>query len=240
MVLKERRRFKPIWQEGGYELYLLTWRDSNTYLLCFEGRKLIIDSGPRVERGQLRSLLKRLGVERADGIFLTHTHTDHSANVAWLANSLGCPVFASAQALPKLIQGQCTLKFGATPKARSVVWFVNHLYPAWKRFQPPREVRAARELEVSGWFGEGFRVLETPGHTTECCSLVLGRLAAFVGDTAVKRRRAPGVRQLFYEDLHLLKESWQALYDAGCAHYFSGHGVSLHQEDLAEGIKRLG
>ena len=73
-------------------------RISNAWLLeDDEGRRFLIDTGHRLERPALVRELRRAGV-RGPGdlaaILLTHRHSDHAGNAAWLRERFRCPVVA--------------------------------------------------------------------------------------------------------------------------------------------------
>lgn len=73
-------------------------RISNAWLLTDdEGRRFLVDTGHRVERPALVRELRRRGV-RGKGdlaaVLLTHRHSDHGGNAAWLRDRFRCPVVA--------------------------------------------------------------------------------------------------------------------------------------------------
>jgi len=45
------------------------------------GRFMMVDVGTRSSRRRTIPYLKRLGVKRLDGIFLTHSHADHAGSL---------------------------------------------------------------------------------------------------------------------------------------------------------------
>lgn len=65
---------------------------SNIWLHESEGKRYLIDTGHWIDRPGLRSGFKRRGIDSLDGVILTHRHSDHAANAAWLREKFGCPV----------------------------------------------------------------------------------------------------------------------------------------------------
>lgn len=134
---------------------------SNVWLLEHAGRRLLIDSGHPVERLALRLHLWRAGVRRPgdlDAVVLTHRHSDHAGNAAWLRRTFGCAVACHAEDADELT--------GARRSTRLARW------PAWPhdwllcriedRF-PARTV--VDEVFADGAWRHGLRVFHVPGHT---------------------------------------------------------------------------
>ena len=73
-------------------------RISNAWILVDrQGRRFLVDTGHRLERGGLERGLRRSGV-RGPGdltaLLLTHRHSDHAGNAAWVRERYECPVLA--------------------------------------------------------------------------------------------------------------------------------------------------
>ena len=66
-------------------------------LLAGDGSGFVLDCGGPGPLGDLRKALADGLVTRIEGIFVTHTHNDHSAAVAEAAREFGCPVYAVAE-----------------------------------------------------------------------------------------------------------------------------------------------
>jgi glyoxylase-like metal-dependent hydrolase (beta-lactamase superfamily II) len=66
-------------------------------LLADDGAGFVLDCGGPGPLADLRKALAAGLVTRIEGIFVTHTHNDHSAAVAEAAKEFGCPVYAVAE-----------------------------------------------------------------------------------------------------------------------------------------------
>jgi len=66
-------------------------------LLAGDGSGFVLDCGGPGPLGDLRKALADGLVTRIEGIFVTHTHNDHSAAVAEAAREFDCPVYAVAE-----------------------------------------------------------------------------------------------------------------------------------------------
>ena len=66
-------------------------------LLANDGSGFVLDCGGKRAFEDLKKALANGIMKSVDGIFVTHTHNDHSAAVADAAREFGCPVYAVAE-----------------------------------------------------------------------------------------------------------------------------------------------
>ena len=137
-------------------------RISNAWLLCdTEGRRFLIDSGHRLERGALLRELGRAGVRRAGdlcAVLLTHRHSDHAGNAAWLRERFRCPVVAH-QEDARVLSGDAPTPSLAGSGARhlhGVLCRIEDRFPARSTVDETFDDRAERY---------GFRAILVAGHT---------------------------------------------------------------------------
>jgi glyoxylase-like metal-dependent hydrolase (beta-lactamase superfamily II) len=135
---------------------------ANVWLLHdARGRRFLIDTGHAVERLWLKRSLWQAGV-RGKGdlqaVLLTHRHSDHAGNAAWVRKIFDCPVIChpgdaaflrGENPPPRLARGQ----------ARFYEEVLCHIEDRFPARSPVDETYATIELEL------GFRVWHTPGHT---------------------------------------------------------------------------
>ncbi len=135
---------------------------SNVWLLRDEeDRRFVIDTGFALERPALRRFLHREGVQKAGdlaGILLTHRHSDHAGNAAWMRETFDCPVFCHENDAP-FLTGERT----PPPLQRGIG-------NAWDRFACKMEdtfpaVSPVDETFVCGPWRFGFHVYPAFGHT---------------------------------------------------------------------------
>lgn len=79
---------------------------SNIWLLDDgDGRRFLIDCGHSLERFALKRALWRARIRvngDLDAVLLTHRHSDHAGNAAWLRDRFGCPVICHENDAPIL------------------------------------------------------------------------------------------------------------------------------------------
>jgi glyoxylase-like metal-dependent hydrolase (beta-lactamase superfamily II) len=135
---------------------------SNVWLLEHAGRRLLVDSGHPLERLTLAYHLWRAGVRREgdlDAVILTHRHSDHAGNAAWLRRRFGCVVACHVADAEELS--------GARPLARLARWPsspIDYLLCRVEDRFPARSV--VDEAFPDGAWRFGLRVVHVPGHTS--------------------------------------------------------------------------
>lgn len=155
-------------------------RISNAWVLRDrEGRTFLIDTGHRVERTSLVRSLGRLGVSKPGdltAILLTHRHSDHAGNAAWLRERFRCPVVAHPGDAAVLEERAARPRLAS----RGAMFVHDALCHVEDRF-PART--AVDEAYDAGTFRWGFEVVHVGGHTEGSVLLVHEPSATlFTGD----------------------------------------------------------
>ena len=79
-------------------LYTLASGSSgNALVISMSGAHFLVDAG--ISCRKIRQRLQAVGVPRLDGLFLTHTHSDHVSGLKTLLKTLPLPVYATAETL---------------------------------------------------------------------------------------------------------------------------------------------
>ena len=89
---------------------LASGSSGNALVLSWDGGHILVDAGISCRR--IRQGLQSLGLDLSglDGIFITHTHSDHISGLQTLLKHTDCPVFASAQAGRDLLRRMVLLE----------------------------------------------------------------------------------------------------------------------------------
>ncbi len=137
-------------------------RISNVWLLqTRSGERFVIDSGHPVERLTLRWELWRAGVRGPgdlDAVILTHRHSDHAGNAAWLRRTFDCPVICHEDDAPYLTE-DCPRPIMAEPQVPFWARILCHIEDHFPARVPVDETFA------DGLWKHGLRVFHAPGHT---------------------------------------------------------------------------
>lgn len=135
---------------------------SNVWLMTdAAGRRFLVDTGHPLERYALLAALWRHGVRRKGdltAVLLTHRHSDHAGNAAWLRRKFDAPIACHA-ADADVLTGKVKRHRLARGIARIHEELLCHIED---RF--PAET-LVDEVYADGEWKWGFRMLHVPGHT---------------------------------------------------------------------------
>jgi glyoxylase-like metal-dependent hydrolase (beta-lactamase superfamily II) len=152
-------------------LRLASTKIANIWLLeDSSGRKFLVDSGHPIERPQLLANLWLAGIRMPGdltAVLLTHRHSDHAGNAAWLRKRFGARVICHENDAAAL-SGRSSAPPLVRRDADSVSLFGKQ--KLYERILCAYEDRAPAHCEVDELYDEGawkwgFRVVPVPGHT---------------------------------------------------------------------------
>ncbi len=181
-----------------------TFAGTNTYLVGVSDLA-VIDPGPDHPE-HYETLRAAIGGRKVSGIFITHTHRDHSDLVCRLAEMTGAKVYAEGPHRP----------FRPLRRMESNALDASADYD----FKPDRALADTETVSGSGWTLEA---VHTPGHTANHCAYALkGQGILFSGDHVMGWSTsivAPpdGSMAAYMESLHKLRERGERF-------YLPGHG----------------
>jgi glyoxylase-like metal-dependent hydrolase (beta-lactamase superfamily II) len=183
-------------------------RIANIWLLTDrEGRRFLIDSGHPIERPALLASLWTAGVRMPGdlaAVLLTHRHSDHAGNAAWLRKRFGARVICHENDAAAL-SGRVSAPPLVRKDAEAVSQFGRQRF--YERWLCSYEDHAPAHCEVDELYDEGawkwgFRIVPVPGHTEGSVMLyheptrtLFSGDAILVG-TPLGRLLAPGARLL--------------------------------------------
>lgn len=123
------------------------------------GSRWLIDSGHWSERVQLLAELRRSGYRPSEltGVLLTHRHSDHAGNAAYLQRAYGLKVYAH-RADAEVLDGSVP-RFRLGQKGNALERVLCAFENRW-----PARLRVDRALE-DGEAAAGLEVHHVPGHT---------------------------------------------------------------------------
>ena len=187
-----------------------TFTGTATYIVG-HGEVAVIDPGPD-QSDHLQALLAALAGETVVGIFVTHTHTDHSPLARRLADETQAPVFAfgahgAGRPNPVAIAGE-SLDIGAD-----------------RDFAPDATLAPGQMVHGPGW---SLEAVHTPGHTSNhLCFALEQEKTLFSGDHVM----GWSTTLVSPPDGHMgdYMASLRQLLDRDEQVYWPGHGGAVHQ-----------
>lgn len=177
----------------------------NCHVLVDEhDRAVVIDSGFVGSRKHFENVFARLGLKpsEVEAILLTHGHLDHTANLAWLKEWTGAPVFAHP------LEQQ---HIDGTWPYRGISRVCGWMEAVGRRLVHYQPVQIDRTFSHDEWlpFWGGLRVVHLPGHSAGHCGFWSERnRLLFIGDlAAVWTWRTTLPPPIFNSQPELLKDS---------------------------------
>lgn len=173
-----------------------TDRGSNGYIIVGE-KTIAVDTGNLAGKEAFLEVCEKHGIDpKSIGlIIITHGHEDHFQNANQMREVTGAPILCHEKAAPALREGE---KPHVLPRNEVGMIAFNHgqemermakehpeLAPPMAPIEPVQpDITWSGEYDLKPWGIQG-RVIETPGHSEGCTSVVLDSGAAFVGDLVV-------------------------------------------------------
>lgn len=143
----------------------LTQNGTNTYIIG-KGEVAVIDPGP-AEPAHLAALEAATSGEKITHIFLTHTHKDHSALIAPLAEKTGATICAH----PPISENRGARRQSEAPLDTGFVDF---------SITPHKTLEDGDIIEAESW---ALEAIHTPGHAPDhFCYRLKGEPVLFSGD----------------------------------------------------------
>jgi glyoxylase-like metal-dependent hydrolase (beta-lactamase superfamily II) len=217
---------------------------SNVYLLDGgPGDRWLVDTGHWSERYQLMAELRRTGLRPSElsGVLLTHRHSDHAGNAAYLQREFGIHVYAH-RADAEVLDGSVPrfeLGHKGSLLERALCAFENR----W-----PARLRVNRALE-EGEVVAGLEVHHVPGHTEGSVFYRHPATASLLtGDTLLTARPPLTIVQdivppydAYTVDLGQAHASLDAFHAQGWhyEHVLAGHGRPLVHDARAKVLRAL-
>ncbi|MFZ5475223.1 MAG: MBL fold metallo-hydrolase [Myxococcota bacterium] len=132
---------------------------ANVWLLeTGSGPPFLVDTSHPLERPLLARSLRRAGIDRLAGVLLTHRHSDHAGNAAWLRDRYRCPVVCHPEDTPYL-EGRATPPRLARGVAFAPFELLCRIEDRWPARTPVDDVY------TPGRWRDDWEVFHAPGHT---------------------------------------------------------------------------
>ena len=217
----------------------------NNYLISTEIGYVLIDTAYEGGFKYFTNKLKhfRISPKEIRYVFLTHAHDDHAGFLNEVLDVTDAKVILHPKAIERLKLGQNSFEGGCSSMLAD--FFCQLLALCGKgehKFPPIREEFLPRLITTDS---EEFRslklplkVLETPGHTADHISLLIGD-KLFCGDAAMSC--IPSLKRvtIWIENLQQFKQSWEKILAAAPKTIYPAHGNPFPTSDLEKYLPAL-
>ena len=226
-------------------IYNLGNRIVNNYLISTEIGYILIDTGYEGGFPQFSNKLNKFHIDPKEirYVFLTHAHDDHAGFLNEVLAATDAKVILHPKAIMRLKLGQNSFEGGCSSQLAYLFCQVlalcgkgEHKFPAIREEFLPRLITTDSEEFCA--LKLPFKVLETPGHTADHNSLLIGdRL--FCGDAAMNNFPSLKRVTIWIENLQQFKQSWQTILAAAPQTIYPAHGKPFHTSDLEKYLPEL-
>ncbi|MCP1101272.1 hydroxyacylglutathione hydrolase [Aequitasia blattaphilus] len=227
-----------IYDRNGYQIYRISTIRCKCYLICHEGKSVLIDTATPIERRKITSAIKTYAKGRLDGIFLTHNHGDHAGNAQALSKKYGCRVYVSHLGSLNLLIGRPGIPKGLSPTGRFFERMATSLSKIYdvSLYEPCQNVHIISVDVVKEIIGEEVVVIDTPGHSRDSLSFVVCDDVALVGD--IMGKGIVSMFPIFGEDEEIIIRSWLQLLDTKCQYFAPSHTRIITREMLEKQLEK--
>ena len=214
----------------------------NNYMISSEAGWILIDTG---YAGGFPHFLKQLEKHRIQPreiryIFLTHAHDDHAGFLNEVLATTDAEVILHPKAIQGLKRGQNSFEGGCSSRLAWLFCQVlalfghgDHCYPTIQEKYLDRLIPIDSERFKALRFP--YEVLETPGHTADHVSLLVGD-ALFCGDAAMNGFPSQRRTIIWIENLEQYERSWEVILRANPVKLYPAHGRPFPTADLKKSL----
>ena len=220
------------------QIFNLGSRIVNNYLISTDVGYILIDTGYNGGLKRFTNKLKRQRIFPKDirYVFLTHAHDDHAGFLNEVLAATDAKVILHPKAIERLKKGQNSFEGGCSSQRAYLFCKIlalcgkgEHKFPAIKPEYLPRLITTDSEEFCA--LNLPFEVLETPGHTANHISLLIGD-KLFCGDAAMNNFPSQKRVIIWIENLQQFKQSWQTILAAAPKTIYPAHGKPFPASDL--------
>lgn len=205
---------------------------SNVFLISYNQKNILVDTGPRFMRRWLDKRLTALDVHTIHYLILTHSHFDHAANAKYIREKYGTKVLIHKSEVPFLTSGDNEIPQGTNFFTHALTRSMGKFVARWVKYDPcPADIVVEERFDMLPLGLNGY-IIPTPGHSTGSMSVVVDNEIALVGDAMFGVFNG-SVFPPFAEDVNRMLASWKLLLDTKCHTFLPSHG-SARSRDLLQ------
>lgn len=198
--------------------------DVNCYLIETDTGHVLIDTGLSRRRFVLEKELERAGCERGSLglIVLSHAHTDHAGNCAYLRERYGSEVAMHRGDLGKAERGDMFWRPKGDQSVTMTIATSGLSLIGWGKFDPFVPDVLFDDGQDLSEYGFDARVLHLPGHSPGSVGILSAAGDLFCGDLFTNTRKPD--RNSIVDDIKDMDASVEKLRNQGIRTVYPGHG----------------
>ena len=202
----------------------------NSYLIKTQNGFILIDAGFKKRRAQLEKALEEAGCVHGDLklIVLTHGHSDHLGNVAYIRDKYGSKVAAHRDEERMIESGNMFID-AENSLVVSIVGGLMKLFGLsdFERFTPDIYLEDGQNLSE---YGFPATVIHTPGHSKGSISLLTEDGDLFCGDIYGNDKKPE--KTTIIQDQVTFDESVERIRSLEVHMFYPGHGTPFSTSQL--------
>lgn len=217
----------------------------NNYLISSPTGLILIDTGYDGSFPHFMKALEKNHIQPQEikYVFLTHAHDDHAGFLNDVLSATDAEVILHPEAIGGLKRGQNSFEGGCSSFRAWLFCQILALFGHGDhRYPPIREEYLDRLIPIES---ERFRtlnfpyeVMETPGHTADHISLLMGDIL-FCGDAAMNGFPSTRRTIIWIENLEQYRRSWETIIEKDPRILYPAHGKPFKTSDLKKYLKGL-
>jgi len=211
----------------------------NSYLIKTVKGFILIDMGYYKAIDKLEKALSELNGRLSDIflIIITHSHVDHVGGVKKIKKLTNSDIIAHENGKKYLLNGRSNFPAGTNLLGKFLSKMGNMFFPA--TFESVTPNKTFGDIYNLSEYGVEGKVIHTPGHSSDSCSVIVNSTHCFVGDTLFNLGLSSSNYPIFADDEDKLRESIEKLYSTDCKYFYPGHGRMFKRETLQETVNKL-
>ena len=228
-----------IYESEKMRVYKLRTARTSCFVIRTGNTAVLWDTSMAYERRTILKEFTGLNINKLDAVFVSHSHTDHAANVDFFSKKFDCPVYVHGDGIRNIKNGRCQVPRGTNLSGKIINWLSQTAKPIYN-FESIAACSQTYELTgsvVEKYLGDNAELLFSPGHSPDSVSLVIDGKIALVGDVFVNMFMQ--FYPPFADNPDMLLSSWKLLSNKECEWYYPGHGGPVSLKMLNQNIKKL-
>ena len=220
--------------KSGQKIYRILHGRCNCFLISYQNKYLLVDTGRENKWEKLSRELDKLGVNSnsLNGVILTHSHFDHAENAANIKKKFNKSIIIHRREADYLRRGENPVIQGTTFFTKFLTEGLSQkLLTRYCRYKPADcDVIIEDRYDLNHLGFNGY-LIHTPGHSPGSISVIIEKEIALVGDAMFGVFKG-SVFPPFAADSGLMVRSWERLLNTDCSIYLPAHGTQRSKDLL--------